>query len=288
MTSSLAFRRFALAYGAAFAALYVIALKLDLALVTVYPSLGVVLLGTHHSRDVVAPAMGFAVPAMYWYGWTATAALGALLAGLLAASLPEHRVRATLVGLGVVGAHGRDGRLRLPDLALVSAMTAWTARPVGSIAGWWRNWARVDAHKRVAPRQQVASFRSADRATRRPGVPRCSRETDHDDHHPRPGGSNDEAMLCARHTRGGRTLGPGRGPSGHGADGRAARAAVRPRGHGAGARRQAPLRPLRRPLRGRPGDDPAAVAVAARRHRGGDEELPDLAPGDRRAHGRGR
>ena len=121
-----------------------------------------------------------------------------------------------------------------------------------------------------------------------PGAPRCSRETDHDDHHPRPGGSNDEAMLCARHTRGGRTLGPGCGPSGHGADGRAARAAVRPRGHGAGARRQAPLRPLRRPLRGRPGDDPAAVAVAARRHRGGDEELPDLAPGDRRAHGRGR
>ena len=92
MTSSLAFRRFALAYGAAFAALYVIALKLDLALVTVYPSLGVVLLGTHHSRDTVDPAMGFAAPAMYWYGWTATAALGALLAGLLAASLPEHRV----------------------------------------------------------------------------------------------------------------------------------------------------------------------------------------------------
>ena len=43
--------------------LYVIALKVDLALFTVYPSLGVVLLGTHHSKDVVDPAMGFLAPA---------------------------------------------------------------------------------------------------------------------------------------------------------------------------------------------------------------------------------
>ena len=94
-------------------------------------------------------------------------------------------------------------------------------------------------------------------------------------------------FVLAR-ARGGRTLGPGRGPSGHGADGRAARAAVRPRGDGAGARRQAPLRPLWHPLRDRPGDDPAAVASAARRHRRGDEAIPGLAPGDRRAHRRDR
>jgi amino acid permease len=90
MTSSPAFRRFAFAYGTAFAVLYVVALKLDLALFTVYPSLGVVLPGTHHSRDVVAPAMGFLAPAMYWYGWTATAALGAFALGLVALLLPEH------------------------------------------------------------------------------------------------------------------------------------------------------------------------------------------------------
>jgi hypothetical protein len=89
MTASHAFRRFAFAYGIAFAVLYVVALKLDLALFTVYPSLGIVLLGTHHARDVVAPAMGFLAPAMYWYGWTATAALGALMFGLVAAMLPE-------------------------------------------------------------------------------------------------------------------------------------------------------------------------------------------------------
>ena len=89
MTSS-RFRSFTFAYGTAFAVLYVIALKLDLALFTVYPSLGVVLLGTHHSRDITAPSMAFLAPAMYWYGWTATAALGALVFGVVAALLPER------------------------------------------------------------------------------------------------------------------------------------------------------------------------------------------------------
>jgi amino acid permease len=95
MTSSHAFRRFAFAYGTAFAVLYVVALKWDLALFTVYPSLGVVLPGTHHSRDTADPAMGFLAPAMYWYGWTATVALGALVPGLAAALMPErwtHRI----------------------------------------------------------------------------------------------------------------------------------------------------------------------------------------------------
>ena len=90
MTSSPAFRRFAFAYGLAFAVFYVIALARDLALFTVYPSLGIVLLGTHRSKDTVDPAMGFLAPAMYWYGWTATAALGALVSGLVAATLPDR------------------------------------------------------------------------------------------------------------------------------------------------------------------------------------------------------
>ena len=84
------FRRFAFAYGPAFAMLYVVAVKLDLALFTVYPTIRVVLLGTHHSRDSVGPSMGSFLPAMYWYGWTATAALGALIFGLGAALLPER------------------------------------------------------------------------------------------------------------------------------------------------------------------------------------------------------
>ena len=90
MTSSPRFRRFAFAYGSAFAILYVIAFKLDLALFTVYPTMGVVLLGTHHSRDTVGPAMGSFLPATHWYGWTATAELGALVFSLGAALLAER------------------------------------------------------------------------------------------------------------------------------------------------------------------------------------------------------
>lgn len=90
MTASPAFRAFTFAYGAAFALLYVLALKFDVALFTVYPSLGVVLAGTHHSRDAVGPSMAFIAPAMYWYGWTATAALGALIVGLIAVLWPAR------------------------------------------------------------------------------------------------------------------------------------------------------------------------------------------------------
>jgi hypothetical protein len=93
MTYTPAFRRFALAYGTAFALLYVIARKRGLALFTVYPSLDIVLPGMHRSRDVVDPAMEFLAPEMWWYGWTATAALGALVIGLIAAALSDRWFR---------------------------------------------------------------------------------------------------------------------------------------------------------------------------------------------------
>jgi hypothetical protein len=93
MTSSLAFRRFASAFGTAFAVFYVVALKFDLALFTVYPSLGLVLIGTQRARDAADPAMGFLAPAMYWYGGAASAACGALVVGLPAALLPEGLTR---------------------------------------------------------------------------------------------------------------------------------------------------------------------------------------------------
>ena len=88
MTFSPIFRRFAFMFGTTFAILYVVALAKDIALLTVYPSLGIVLWGTHHPKDIVDPAMSFLVPAMYWYGWVATAALGAFTFGLVAALLP--------------------------------------------------------------------------------------------------------------------------------------------------------------------------------------------------------
>ena len=90
MTSSPWFRRFAFVYGTAFAILYVIALRLDFALFTVYPTIGVVLLGAHHSRDHVAPSMGSFMPAMHWYGLAATASVGAVMFGFVAALLPER------------------------------------------------------------------------------------------------------------------------------------------------------------------------------------------------------
>jgi hypothetical protein len=96
MTSSHSFRRFAFAYGAAFPVLYVLALAKDLALITVYPTLGIVVVGAQHSQDA-APSMG-GVPAIYWYGWTAAAALGALMLGIIAAFLPERWTRRIWLG----------------------------------------------------------------------------------------------------------------------------------------------------------------------------------------------
>jgi hypothetical protein len=84
------FRRFAFAYGAAFALFYAIAHARGLALFTVYPAQGIVLLGLHRSRDVADPVLDFLAPEMYWYGWIACAAVGALVIGLVAALLPSR------------------------------------------------------------------------------------------------------------------------------------------------------------------------------------------------------
>jgi hypothetical protein len=86
-------RRFAFTFGTAFALCYAIAVGRQLALFTVFPSLGIVLPGTIQSRDVADPALGFLAPAMYWYGWTATATLGALAAAVVSLALPEAWTR---------------------------------------------------------------------------------------------------------------------------------------------------------------------------------------------------
>ena len=86
--STSTYRRFVCAYGAAFALFYAIARAHGLALFTVYPAQGIVLLGMHRSRDVADPVLDFLAPEMYWYGWAASAAIGALIIGLVAALLP--------------------------------------------------------------------------------------------------------------------------------------------------------------------------------------------------------
>jgi hypothetical protein len=93
MTFQPAFRKFAFAYAIAFAVLYAVARAKGFALFTFYPTLGVVLVGLHRSRDVADPALEFLAPEMYWYGWTATATIGALMFGLVAMLLPDRWTR---------------------------------------------------------------------------------------------------------------------------------------------------------------------------------------------------
>ena len=124
MTSSAPFRRFAFAFGTTFAILYVVALAKDVALFTVFPSLGVVLAGTHHTRDVADPAMGFLAPAIYWYGWAATAALGALIIALVAASFTRTFGAIRLAGMGVGISYPLDDCLRLSNSTLVSTLVS--------------------------------------------------------------------------------------------------------------------------------------------------------------------
>jgi hypothetical protein len=88
--ATLAYRRFVFAYAAAFALFYAVAHARGLALFTVYPSQAIVLLGTHRSRDVADPVLDFVAPEVYWYGWIASAAVGALVIGLVAALLPSR------------------------------------------------------------------------------------------------------------------------------------------------------------------------------------------------------
>jgi hypothetical protein len=57
---------------------------------TVYPAQGIVLLGTYRSRDIADPVLDFLAPEMYWYGWTASAAVGALVIDPIAALLPAR------------------------------------------------------------------------------------------------------------------------------------------------------------------------------------------------------
>jgi hypothetical protein len=102
VTVAAALRRFAIAFSTAFGLIYVIARARALALFTVYPSLGIVLPGMHRSRDVADPAMEFLAPEMWWYGWTATATLGALFIGLVAALLPDRWSRWFRPGWAVV------------------------------------------------------------------------------------------------------------------------------------------------------------------------------------------
>ncbi len=73
---------FALVFGIAFALLYVVCDMAKLPMFTYHP-------GTDRMDWGYAAARRDEGPAMYWYGWLATSALGASLLGVLAAGLPK-------------------------------------------------------------------------------------------------------------------------------------------------------------------------------------------------------
>ena len=75
---------FATVFAVAFAVLYILAVWRNYALFTYHPALN------EFGRGVQVPRGG---PAMYWYGWLATAGLGAAAAGLAAALAPESLAR---------------------------------------------------------------------------------------------------------------------------------------------------------------------------------------------------
>ena len=71
---------FAVTFAAAYAVLYIAAVEYNLALFTYHPA-------SEEFYFLVKPAAD--QPAMYWYGWIATAALGAFVIAAIASWVPE-------------------------------------------------------------------------------------------------------------------------------------------------------------------------------------------------------
>jgi hypothetical protein len=74
------FPLFAIVFAAAYAILYVLAVEYNWALFTYHPAL------EEFGLLVEKPREG---PAMYWYGWIATAALGAFVIAAIVSWIPE-------------------------------------------------------------------------------------------------------------------------------------------------------------------------------------------------------
>jgi hypothetical protein len=75
---------FAIVFGTVYAVAYFICVEGNYALFTYHPALGEFGMGVQKAKDG---------PAMYWYGWMATSAIVASVAGGLAMLLPETVAR---------------------------------------------------------------------------------------------------------------------------------------------------------------------------------------------------
>jgi hypothetical protein len=76
--------RFSAVFGATFAVLYVVAMEMNIAAFTYHPRLMEFGLGTEPARSG---------PAMYWFGWMTTSAIGGLVLGAVASILPVRGAR---------------------------------------------------------------------------------------------------------------------------------------------------------------------------------------------------
>jgi len=83
LASSPAFKTFAIVFGFASAALYVLCDIMGWPLFSYHPA-------TNRVELFYAPPRQDEGPVMYWYGWTATALLGAAALGVLATLLPQQ------------------------------------------------------------------------------------------------------------------------------------------------------------------------------------------------------
>lgn len=84
------FSGFAVVFAVAYAIAYVIAVEGNYALFTYHPAIQEFGAGVEKAKDG---------PAMYWYGWMASAGIAASAAGVLAALLPESATRRVAPGL---------------------------------------------------------------------------------------------------------------------------------------------------------------------------------------------
>jgi hypothetical protein len=81
MTASRRFGIFVIAFAIAYPIIYIAATELNLAAFTYHSALGEFGLGPNKPRNG---------PAMYWFGWITTSAIGALVVATIAAYLPSR------------------------------------------------------------------------------------------------------------------------------------------------------------------------------------------------------
>ena len=85
-TPSAKFETFAIVFGLAYTVIYTLCDQMSWTLFTYYPAMHKLGFGFERPRSGEGPAI-------YWYGWVATALVGSFVLGLAATALPEGTVR---------------------------------------------------------------------------------------------------------------------------------------------------------------------------------------------------